>query len=53
MTVNPRLLERRRTAALIEGFGSVTAEYIQLLRFRIMELEDEIEALKYEMEKHK
>lgn len=51
--ISPRLLERRRAAALVEGFGACTAEYIQLLRFKQMELEDEIGALKIELEKKK
>ena len=51
--ISLRLLERRRQAALVEGFGACTAEYIQLLRFKQMELEDEIGTLKIEVEKHK
>lgn len=51
--ISPRLLERRRAAALTEGFGACAAEYIQLLRFRQMELEDEIGTLKIELEKRK
>ena len=49
--ISPRLLERRRQAALVEGFGACTAEYIQLLRFKQMELEDEIGALKAQLER--
>ena len=49
--ISPRLLERRRAAALVEGFGACTAEYIQLLRFKQMELEDEIGALKTQLER--
>lgn len=51
--ISPRLLERRRNAALVEGHGACTAEYIQLLRFKQMELEDEIGALKIELERKK
>lgn len=53
MSISPRLLERRRQAALVETFGACTAEYIQLLRFKQMELEDEIGVLKTELEKRK
>ncbi len=49
--ISPCRLERRRAAALVEGFGVCTAEYIQLLRFKQMELEDEIGALKAQLER--
>jgi len=47
MTISPRLLERRRKAALVEtgGFKPCTTEYVNLLQFRIIELQQEVEQL--------
>ena len=51
--IQPRTLDRKRKAALIEGFGPCTDEYIQLLRYKQLELESELERVRELLEKRK